>query len=212
MLTLIDLSNNNPEPVDFGTVKREGAFGVWLKVSEGRNFADALYAPRAERARAARLHVGGYHFARPVAGQAVAEAAYFCRLLGKVGRRDLHPVLDLEKNDDHLSSTALYQWVKQFETTVHNLTGVRCLLYSGPAFLASLDWSERPGTGAGLWVAAYGPDDGHDHEVTAPAPWRSYVAHQYTSRGVIAGVSGYVDLSHAHSRRKLLAHGVRGLV
>lgn len=210
MLTLLDLSNNNPAP-DFGRVKKAGAFGVLLKVSESVTFTDPTFPSRADAARKAGLHVGGYHFARPERGNAVAEADYFCARLGKVQRRDLHPALDLEKNETSLPPQELLAWVRKFQSRVRQHTGTRCLLYTYTAFVTAQGWTQTPGTGAGLWLADYGPNDGHDHGATAPHPWRSFVAHQYTSVGTWPGVEGHVDLSHARQRRRLLAHGIFGL-
>lgn len=211
MLTLLDLSNNNAGPISWADVRRAGCFGVLLKVSESTTFADETFAARARAARSVGLRVGGYHFARPAIGSAVPEADYFCRMLGKVERRDLHPSLDLETNDNHLTPAELLSWVRAFQHTVLHHTGVRCSLYSYPAFILEQRWQRTPGTGAGLWLADYGPNDGSDHGATAPRPWRRIVAHQFTSRGRWPGVPGDVDLSHARSRRRMLAHGLRGL-
>ena len=209
---LVDLSNNNQGPIDFKAMRRAGVFGVLLKVTEGDSFVDQTYLDRARAARAAGLRVGGYHFARPK-GDPITQATFFAHHLLKVGRRDLHPALDLETNDAHLHPAELYAWARGFEQHVHSLTGVRCLLYTYPGFLAEQDWPRPLGTGAGLWIAAYGPNDGRDHGVNRGElkPWRRCVAHQYTSVGRIAGVSGNVDLSHARSRRAVLAHGLLGL-
>src|SRR2546429_10014401 len=103
MLQIADLSNNNAGPLDFTAVRAAGVFGIWHKVSEGQTFADPVWKSRAQQARAAGLRVGGYHFARPEHGSAEDEAAFFVARLGKVQRPHLHPVLDLEKNDAHLS-------------------------------------------------------------------------------------------------------------
>jgi lysozyme len=211
MVKLVDLSNNNPSPIHFGEIKRAGIFGVWMKVSEGVSFTDPDWKARSAAARKAGLHVGGYHFARPGRADARHEADYFCDRLGKVGRRDLRPVLDLE-DDGHISSVSLHMWARTFLARVHERTGVRALTYSGPAFIMARQWAETFGTGAGLWLADYGPDDGADHGPHVPRPWRRCVAHQYTSRGRLPGVSGNVDLSHARSRRPILAHGLRGIV
>lgn len=210
---LVDLSNNNADPISFPQLKRDGVFGVLLKVSEGSSFLDPTFTLRAARARAAGLHVGGYHFAR-TNGPAVRQAQRFCRQLGEVGRRDLHPALDLETNDGRLAPDALLEWARTFGAEVHRLTGQRVLWYTYPGFLAEQRWQHPPGNGAGLWIADYGPNDGTDHGVPASAtsPWRRYVAHQYTSVGSVAGVNGNVDLSHARSRRAMLAHGLRGLL
>lgn len=210
---LVDLSNNNPSPIEFAKIRRDGVFGVLLKVTEGQSFVDPTYLDRSRAARAAGLHVGGYHFARPK-GDPIGQASFFAHHLLKVGRRDLHPALDLEVNDDHLHPAELFAWARGFEQHVHSLTGVRTLLYTYPAFLAEQAWQHPLGSGAGLWIAAYGPNDGRDHGVSSDElkPWRRCVAHQYTSVGRIAGVNGNVDLSHGRSRRAVLAHGLRGLL
>lgn len=210
---LVDLSNNNPSPIDFAKVRHAGTFGVLLKVSEGKTFVDPDYRARAASARSAGLHVGGYHFARPD-GDPLEQATHFVHHLGKVERRDLHPALDLEVNDAKLSPLSLFTWARSFGAHVHAMTGAKVLWYTYPAFLAEQGWSHPLGTGAGLWIAAYGPNDGHDHGVPAGSthPWPRHVAHQFTSEGSIAGVNGKVDLSHGRSRRGMLAHGLRGLL
>jgi GH25 family lysozyme M1 (1,4-beta-N-acetylmuramidase) len=212
MLLLVDLSNNNAGPIDFRAMRRAGVFGVWLKVSEGAGYADPDFAARADGARSAGLRVGGYHFAHPHRGSAQLEAAHFVGLLGKVRRRDLRPVLDLEKNDGNLPGPDLHYWARHFLAHVHSLAHVRALTYSGPAFIRRQGWRETLGAGAGLWLADYGPNDGRDHPPTIPDPWRRIVAHQFTSRGHVAGVVGEVDLSHARARRRILAYPVRGLL
>jgi GH25 family lysozyme M1 (1,4-beta-N-acetylmuramidase) len=210
---LVDLSNNNADPIDWHALKRAGVFGALLKVSEGTTFVDDTFDRRAAAARAAGLHVGGYHFARPE-GSAFTQAMLFAKHLGTVGRRDLHPALDLETNDGNLSPSVLFEWAHTFGQHVYSLTGARCLWYTYPAFLAEQRWPHPLGNGAGLWIAAYGPNDGTDHGLAGfdLSPWSRAVAHQFTSVGSIAGVNGHVDLTHARNRRAMLAHGLRGLV
>jgi GH25 family lysozyme M1 (1,4-beta-N-acetylmuramidase) len=210
---VVDLSNNNPDPIDFRAMHAAGAFGVMLKVSEGRTFIDGTWLSRSRAARTAGLHVGGYHFARPGKGDAVTQAKLFASRLGKVELRDLHPALDLETDDGNLPSAALYTWARTFGAKVHELTGQRVMWYTGPAFIAAHGFEHPFGNGAGLWLAAWGPNDGTDHGIPNryTAPWRKAVLHQYTSVGTIAGVQNRVDLNHARSRIAILAHGRRGL-
>jgi lysozyme len=210
-LLLCDLSNNNPPPIVFGQIRQAGVFGLWHKVTESLNFTDRDWQARSTAARAAGLRVGGYHFARPSQSVARAQAEYFVEHLGKVQRRDLRPVLDLE-DDGKLHGAELWTWAREFLAHVHARTGVRALTYSGPSFIARQKWPRTFGTGAGLWLAEYGPNDGHDHGYTVPAPWTTANAHQYTSVGKLAGVAGHVDLSHATRRTKILAHPLRGLL
>lgn len=212
MLRLIDLSNNNAGPVNFSAIRKAGTFGVWLKVSEGLTFSDPLWHRRADAARMVGLRVGGYHFARPELDDAEAEARYFCSLLGKVHRRDLRPVLDLEVNDRKLPSADLHRWARSFLGHVHKLSGVRALTYTSPGYVEPQGWGKTFGTGAGLWLADWGPNDGKDHGAHIPRPWTRIAAHQYTSRGKVDGVPGEVDLSHAASRRHILAHPIAGLL
>lgn len=211
----VDLSNNNGGTIDFVAMRRAGAFGVMHKVSEGTAFVDRLWPSRARAARSAGLHVGGYHFARPGTshGDAERQATLFARELGRVQRRDLHPCLDLETDDGNLNSAALFAWARAFGGKVHELTGSRVMWYTGPAFIRAHGFEHPFGNGAGLWLAAWGVNDGHDHGIPSgyPRPWRRAIAHQFTSVGSIAGVAGNVDLSHARTRRAILAHGLRGL-
>lgn len=199
---LIDISNNNATP-HWDAVKKAGIAGVWMKVSEGSSFIDPDWDARSSAARAAGLPVGGYHFARPASGAGVAQATTFARHLGKIGPHDLRPVLDLE-DTGHLSSFDLRAWVHDFNQKVLALTGTGPILYSYSAFLRGLEWTTP--AGYGLWLADYSVDDGKEHTVFPPPPWKKYVAHQYTSRGTVAGVSGYVDRTSAPSLIPLLAH------
>lgn len=199
---LIDLSNHNPTP-HWDAVVKAGVSGVWLKVTEGSSFIDATWKDRSAAARRVGLHVGGYHFARPSGPPAKQQAATFARTLGPVEPLDLRPVLDLE-DTGHLSSTELRQWARDFNQAVLTHTGVGPVLYSYRAFLQGLKW-ETP-AGYGLWLADYGVNDGFEHSTLPPVPWKKYVAHQYTSRGTVPGIAGYVDLTSAASLTPLLAH------
>ena len=209
-MQLVDLSNNNPGPLNFGAVKGAGIAGVWLKATEGLTFVDHDFKARAEAARMVGLRVGGYHFARPEPGTAVREATFFATVLGRVERRDLRPVLDLEVAPAAMHGEELRLWARSFLAHVHSLAGVLGLTYSSPGFLASQAWTETVGTGAGLWLADYGPNDGREHPHGSPHPWRRIVAHQYTSRGHVAGVPGEVDRTRVVRRRGVLAHPIRG--
>lgn len=209
MLTLLDLSNNNPSPIVFGQIKQHGAYGLWHKVSEGNSYTDPDWMGRSAAARRAGLRVGGYHFARPSRESANLQAAHFCTQLGKIQRRDLRPVLDLEVTGG-LPPQALWDWGHAFCLKVFQLRGVHCLVYSGPNFLQQQRWKES--FGQYQWLAEYGPNDGKDHGATVIPPWKVLAAHQFTSVGRWSGVHGDVDLSHATSRRHVLAHPLTGLL
>jgi hypothetical protein len=56
-----------------------------------------------------------------------------------------------------------------------------------------------------------GRNDGKQYPVTAPAPWKSFVAHQFTSRGSVAGF-GPVDVTRVYKPGAVLAHPILGRV
>jgi len=208
MYRLLDLSNNNTVR-SFPAIRKAGVAGVWLKVTEGATFTDPDWRSYSKRGRAAGLRVGGYHFAYPTGGDAVEEARYFASKLGKIQRTDLRPVLDFEINPRRMKGSALVAWARAFSQELRRKTGVLPLFYSYPYFIEALKASAP--IGAGLWLAAYGPNDGRPHPFSVPRPWRRAVAHQFTSNARVPGVFGRVDVSEARRIRPLLAHPLKGL-
>lgn len=59
----IDISAHNG-PVDFRRVKNAGYKFVWIKASEGETFRDTLFTRNHDRAVAAGLSAGAYHYFR----------------------------------------------------------------------------------------------------------------------------------------------------
>ena len=58
---IIDLSSNNPHPIDFNAVKASGVTGVIVKATEGTGYTNPFYAQDMAGARAAGLDVAAYH-------------------------------------------------------------------------------------------------------------------------------------------------------
>ena len=208
MITLFDLSSNN-DPKNFRQMLGGGkTAGGWIKVGGGGEtsphsiYLHSNFHNWAERIRHAGGRAGGYWFAVPLVGNAHDQARQFVRSLGKIERRDLRPVLDFEKNLYGLSQRELEAWAHLFCQEVKRLTGVGPLYYSYASYLHA-----RIPIGYGLWLADYA------HATpAAPAPWRHYVAHQYTSRAHLPGHDGFIDLSRAKRLRPLLAHPIKGLL
>lgn len=200
MYTIIDLSNNNG-PVDWRRLKKSGVSAAWLKATEGVTFDDNTYAVRKRNANYAGLFTGAYHFAHPEHNTAREEAHHFCKVVRKLDKHDLKPVLDFESGTPHPS---YFSWIVEFNHYVKEALGRYPVFYSYPSYITGLRLS-RP-VGNGLWLASYGRNDGKDHGATTPPPWKKWQAHQFTSQGTVGGVSFKVDLSHAPSLWALLAH------
>lgn len=206
----IDISSNNRHPIDFKRVKASGIDGVWIKATEGNNYTNPFCKGDATAARKAGLRVGFYHFARPDKFLAREEAVRFVRVVrdaGGIKRRDLRPALDMEHGTPHSSYT---DWCRAWNKIVTDSLGVGPLFYSYSSYINGMHPTVP--IGYGLWLADYSSNNGAEHPTSAPWPWKKYVAHQYTSRGTVAGVAGLVDVSNAPVKRRVLAHPLVGLI
>jgi GH25 family lysozyme M1 (1,4-beta-N-acetylmuramidase) len=188
--------------IDWTKVAAAGKRFAFMKASESTDFVDATYVTNRAQARAAGLFVGAYHFAQPTtgAGDAVAEADHFVDT-AQPASGDLVPVLDLERSGS-LSQVALTAWVQSFLDRVYQRVGVRAAIYVSPSFwrnyLGDTSWFAANGYDI-LWVA---------HWTTGIAPivpggnWAGdgWTFWQYTSDGVVPGISGRVDLDRYHSK------------
>jgi len=198
--TIADLSSNNG-PVDYARLHGAGIVGTLEKASEGRTFNDPTFARRARRALSAGLFVGAYHFARPDHNDPEHEARHFVDVvhslyLGRSRPATLRPVLDFEaEGARRLGGAHLTAWARAWNRVVKHELGIGPLFYSYPDYIAHM----RPPwpIGDGLWLASYGRNDGRDHGLIVPRPWKHYLLHQFSSRCRVGGVHGFCDLSHA---------------
>ena len=82
---------------------------------------------------------------------------------------------------------------------------MRPLLYTYPSFWNVACGDSEELKAWSLWLAAYGPNDGKRHPAPKVGPWKAPVVQQFTSVGVVPGISGQVDLNYAASLRPILA-------
>jgi GH25 family lysozyme M1 (1,4-beta-N-acetylmuramidase) len=190
---MIDLSNNNATGHDFRRARQHGGqLRVMLKLVEGTGFVDPVFKTLRNRALAAGLRVGAYDFLRPLEATPTEAADFLLRHLLPLKRgRDLRPALDAEQGKP---SARVGQWVTQTAKIVTAHVGAQPLIYGSAGYLESCVFERVPGP---LWLAAYGRNDGKEHPVgKLPRPWQRMAAHQFTSRGRVAGISGECDVSH----------------
>jgi GH25 family lysozyme M1 (1,4-beta-N-acetylmuramidase) len=200
--TGIDLYQRYNVVTDWDALAASVTF-AWIKVSDGGDqpivHADAYVAACAAR----EILWGGYHFAEP--GDPVSQALVFVTQLRRLrfapNGRYLAPILDIENGGIPVSQRRPF--VRAFLETVHAAFGCRVGTYSSTSWLAQLDVDSMPYDWDITWAAEYGVNDGNRHPITHYAG--RVDAHQYTSRGTVAGVSGWVDLSYAADVRVLEA-------
>ncbi|HEX4721090.1 MAG TPA: glycoside hydrolase family 25 protein [Pseudonocardiaceae bacterium] len=183
----IDISHHN-QVDDWHAVRGNNISFVSVKVTESTDFTDDAAGKHADGARAAGIHVGGYHFARgtDVAGQ-VSHFAANLRAHGLLSADSLAPMLDMEVGT--LGANA-NPFVANFIRTLRDQTGIRRVLVYG-----NLDWWRnilRPDEWAdddvSLWIARYNGRPGQ--------PGWSHprlALHQHSDKGVVPGIPAHVD-------------------
>lgn len=149
---------------------------VICKATEGVGYVDPICDQHYQRAKANGQKLGVYHFARPEANGAIAEADFFVdNIKGYIKEAIL--VLDWES-----SGKANVGWAKQWLDRVYERTGVKPLIYMSSSVVNSYDWSAVAGADYGLWVANYGNNDGSMHPLPEVKYWKMVAMHQYTSK------------------------------
>jgi GH25 family lysozyme M1 (1,4-beta-N-acetylmuramidase) len=182
----------NGAAIDWGKVRAAGNSFVIVKATEGDHYTNPYYASDVKAARAAKLIVGAYAFARPALpiSTATAQAKFLVATLGNVRTAGtLPPILDLESSGG-LSSADLVTWTQQFLETVRAATGRTPILYSYPYFWPSTMGSTAAFGRYPLWLASYNK--------AAPAPlagWKAWTLWQYSSTVSVPGIKGASDMS-----------------
>lgn len=183
----IDVSHWQGE-IDFGKVASTSTKFVIIKATQGTGYVDPKFAQNKSRARAAGLLVGYYHFAD--GGDAKKEAQHFVNKVGDIKAGELL-VLDWEIG--HVDPVG---WSKTFLDEVTRIAGFKPLFYTNSARLYQYNWSPVIGGNYGLWVAQYGLN----LPIVSGSPriggWPFYALWQYTSRGSVNGINGYVDMNY----------------
>lgn len=168
---------------------------VYIKATEGGDKIDSEYENNLKVAHSYGLKVGSYHFYRPKTSQRVQFENFIKQCLSK--DQDLVPMIDIETTaglPDSAFCDSLYRFLRMVEKHYKQ----KPLLYTGANFydrhlLGKLDDYK-------LMIAQYTarePRLKDDRDITM---W------QYTGKGRINGIKGYVDKSRfmgRHSMREI---------
>jgi len=181
MYKCVDISHHNGK-IDFSKVDAEL---VIMKATQGTMFVDSML--QVNREGFAHVKQGFYHFAN--GGSPFNEAAHFVKTIGEI--RDEILVLDWE-----IQHNDTVNWCLQFLQEVERLTSKKPLIYLNQATVKKYDWSSVSKR-YGLWIARYGLNTGTVPTIYKPETkdWPTYAIWQYTSRGRVNGIKGYVDLN-----------------
>lgn len=174
-------------------------FFVYLKASEGGDNIDQRYKDNIDMARACHLKVGSYHFYRPRRPQ--EEQLRNFRAQCRPEDQDLIPMIDVEVNAG-LGRTALCDSLHKFLKLVEKEYGQKPILYTYTSFYNQYLYDEFDDYL--LWIAQYNKSTNKKEPQLRDE--RDIFAWQYTEKGRIDGVTGYVDKNRLlgnHSMREI---------
>ena len=182
--------------INWTQVAASGKKFAMIRASAGSLTQDTTYAANRPAAKAAGLKVAAYHYANPdsAVNDALNEANWFLQLATPT-HGELIPALDVEVTNG-LSVAAMQAWVSTWLQRVTDVTGVRPMIYTSPNFWATSMGDTRQFADAGykiLWVAHWTSAS----QPSVPAQsWggNGWTFWQYTSSGVVPGITGNVDL------------------
>lgn len=191
----------------------EGKRFAFIKATEGLTVLDGAMANNVDRATAAGLRAGVYHFAhpelRPTTNGAIQEADYLLTYAGNyIGPGYLRPVLDVEFNAGTLSTADLTDWVIAFanEIITHRGIGAAPIIYCNQTF-ANNEFDSRL-AGYDLWLRTITAIDVSTNEPPPGFPdptgvFNNWSFWQYSDTGNSGGITP-LDLNVCHDEFKQL--------
>ena len=157
---------------------------VYLKATEGGDRIDEMYERNINLAHRYGLKVGSYHFYRPKTEQIKQLENFKTQCLP--GEQDLIPMIDIETKQG-LNTEEFCDSLMKFLTLVEDAYKQKPLLYTGKNFYNKYLLGKV--NDYQLMIAQY-----TEHEPVL-ADERDFTLWQYTGKGRIVGVSGYIDKS-----------------
>ena len=180
----IDISEFQGE-IDFEEVRRSGIEAVYIRVGAGE-YTDEYFAENYERARAAGLKIGFYHYVTARSVEEGRRQARFFASLAAGREPDMRLAMDFE----YFGSLSVSQINAISEAYLDELTALtkrEAVIYSDLSNARNI-FSRALAEKYPLWAAQYGAD-----EPSANGKWREWVGFQYTDEGRVGGIYGNVD-------------------
>ena len=184
----IDVSNWQ-RYINYSQVKASGIEVVYIKASEGTTYKDPYFETNYQNAKANGLKVGFYHFltARNTQ-QARAQAQFFASVIsGK--SPDCKLAMDYEQFYEGHSIAEINQITQAFMERLQELTGKEVIVYSNLNDARNVFNSEISSRYP-LWLAYWGD---YNNLQNISSNWQIFEGVQYTNKGVVPGINGYVD-------------------
>jgi len=172
------------------SVKNSGVTFVYVKATDGGSIASSPSDARVIGAKSVGLPVGGYHYAQlsPTPEQ---QADVFINEIKRLGALDLVPMLDLEAPFS-IADSASIQRARDFGIAFCArmvARGFKPGIYTSDSFATKIrpdQWNSN----VSIWIARYG---------SMPKYGGRYDIHQYSSSGIVPGITGSVDMNESYT-------------
>ena len=191
--------------IDWAQVFAAGYRFAVLRATVGNYYMDPMFETNWDGAKAAGLKVGAYHVIRTDN----TPESQLSKLRGVLDGNDPRlVVLDCEVSPEGMSQSEIeraHYWMIRKTREFYSPKGTETWIYSAKWWwdpnIGKQDWVLEDGYP--FWVAAYGdnneeqdnePDWAEVPTKLMPVNWKTYDAHQFTSRGKVPGIVGNVDL------------------
>ncbi len=189
---IIDISRHQ-DTIDFDALKASGIDGVIIKAggSDDGIYEDSMYRRNVAECERVGIPYGLYYYVGPkciTPKDGVADAERFDKLIKDAGAKPAYPIyIDLESTDppDKAGATDATIAFCEYMEDHGYFVGIYASDISG--FAERLDLSRLDAYTK--WVANYN---------CAPQYVKSYDIWQYTDKGIIPGIKGYVDVNHCY--------------
>ncbi len=177
--------------IDWTKVKAAGVdYAILRSVTKDLNI-DSQFETNYKNARAAGVKVGVYLYAYATdTDYADTEAAALVELLD--GRAlDLPVFYDMEASDLRTATASTVQAIANAFRDVVTAAGYDCGIYCDVNFYSTKSHFSGYDSSCEFWIASYGTNDGTQH--TVPTIDHHLIAHQFSSKCSVSGISGNVD-------------------
>lgn len=185
----IDISSYQ-SGVDFDKVKNSGYNAVIIKATEGVNYIDTSLDTHYNNALRSGMDIGFYHFMSEKTSPASQAIDFWNAISNK--NFNMVPVLDIETNTLGRSKTSVTNRCIEFLNQFKALSSMDCVIYSYTNFITN--YLDTRLVGYKLWVANYYVNTPYANPV-----WNSWEGFQYSDKGKVNGVIGYVDVNEFRS-------------
>lgn len=180
----IDVSNWQGN-IDFRKVKEQGIDIVYIKASEGTTFRDPYFDRNYEKAKENGLKVGFYHFLTATTNEGARNQAQFFASVISGKSPDCKLAMDFEQFNNNITRDEINSISKVFLETLERLTGKEVIVYSN-LYDSQAIFDKEIANKYPLWLAYYGD---YNKLVNVNSNWDSWDGVQYTSKGILNGIS-----------------------